>query len=190
VASVLWRRLDVPGHDTCRLEQTAAGWMLEGTAVFAEDGSPASLAYRLECDSQYRTLAGEVRGWHADKPIAVTIARSVHGEWTLDGGIVRGLDGCLDLDFGFTPATNLSQLRRIALAEGQGVDVPVAWLDVATGRLDVLQQRYQRRTRRLYWYEAPRFEYKAMLDVGPAGFIERYPGLWEAERGAPPGEVR
>jgi len=85
------------------------------------------------------------------------------------------------LDLGFTPATNLSQLRRIALAEGQAADVPVAWLDVATGSLVALPQRYERRTASTYWYEAPSVGYADLLEVAPSGFVRRYPGLWEAE---------
>src|SRR5207244_2474062 len=38
VAAILWRRLDTPGHDACRLERSDAGWELDGTAVFREDG--------------------------------------------------------------------------------------------------------------------------------------------------------
>jgi hypothetical protein len=88
---------------------------------------------------------------------------------------------CLDLDFGFTPSTNLLQLRRLALAVGQGVDAPAAWLDVSTGALTVLLQRYERRSDTTYWYEAPGFSYAALLEVDPVGFVRRYPGLWEAE---------
>jgi uncharacterized protein len=64
---------------------------------------------------------------------------------------------------------------------GQAADVPVAWLDVAAGTLEVLPQRYERRSEAAYWYEAPRFDYAALLEVSPAGFIQRYPGLWEAD---------
>jgi hypothetical protein len=88
---------------------------------------------------------------------------------------------CLDLDFGFTPSTNLLQLRRLALAEGQGTDAPAAWLDVSTGAFAVLVQRYERRSATTYWYEAPRFSYAELLEVDPLGFVRRYPGLWEAE---------
>ncbi len=84
-------------------------------------------------------------------------------------------------DLGFTPSTNLLQLRRLALAEGEAADVRVAWLDAAAGTLDRLDQRYERRTQSEYWYEAPRFEYAALLEVAPTDFILRYPGLWEAE---------
>jgi hypothetical protein len=87
----------------------------------------------------------------------------------------------LDLDLGFTPATNLQQLRRLALAEGQAAEAPVAWLDVLAGSLETVAQRYERRSATTYWYSAPRFDYQALLEVDAAGFIRLYPGLWEAE---------
>jgi hypothetical protein len=85
----------------------------------------------------------------------------------------------VDLDFGFTPATNLLALRRLALAMGESANVRSAWLNVASGALEPLDQRYQRRTETAYWYESPHFGYAAELDVLPSGFIRRYPGLWQ-----------
>lgn len=128
-----------------------------------------------------RTRHGEVRGWLGVRSVELSIARTTGGAWTLNGAAVPNLGNCVDLDFGFTPATNLLQLRRLALAEGRAADVPVAWLDVSAGTLEVLSQRYERRAEATYWYEAPRFDYAALLEVTPAGFIKRYPGLWEAE---------
>jgi hypothetical protein len=63
----------------------------------------------------------------------------------VNSAAVPGLDGCIDLDFGFTPATNLLHLRRTGLAEGQEADVNVAWFDVPAGALTMLPQRYKRR---------------------------------------------
>jgi hypothetical protein len=37
--------------------------------------------------------------------------------WTLNGSVVDGLGDRVDLDFGFTPTTNLMQLRHIGLIE-------------------------------------------------------------------------
>jgi len=71
----------------------------------------------------------------------------------------------------------LLQIRRVALQVGQTADIPVAWLDVTAGVLDRLQQRYERRTEELYWYEAPQFDYFALLEVSVVGFVERYPNL-------------
>jgi hypothetical protein len=182
VASILWRRLDAPGHDACRLEGEESGWRLTGTAVFLENGVPAQLSYHLACDPAWRTQEGQVRGWVGAQVVDVSIVRTATGVWMLDGAVVPGVANCVDLDLGFTPATNAFQLRRLALSEGQAADVPVAWFDVSAAGLEVLHQRYERRGETTYWYEAPRFDYAALLEVTPAGFITLYPGLWEAER--------
>jgi hypothetical protein len=178
---ILWRRLDAPGHDACRLEQTGDGWRLDGAAAFRHDGAPARLAYRVACDEAWRTREGAVRGWVGARPVDLTVRRAADGGWTLNGAVVPRLDDCVDLDLGFTPATNLFQLRRLALAEREAADVPVAWLDAPAGTLDLLRQRYERRDAGSYWYEAPRFDYAAVLEVTAVGFPRRYPGLWEAE---------
>jgi hypothetical protein len=178
---ILWRRLDAPGHDACCLEQTEGGWQLEGTAVFRENGVAALLAYRVRCDSAWRTQHGQVDGWLGAQPVSFTVARTTGGVWTLNDVPITGLENCVDLDFGFTPATNLLQLRRIDLSPGQSADVPVAWLDASSTTLEMVPQRYERRTEGTYWYESPRFDYDALLEVTPTGFVQRYPGLWEAE---------
>jgi uncharacterized protein (TIGR00725 family) len=180
-ASILWRRLDTPGHDGCRLEGSDSGWRLDGTAVYRDGEAPAVLSYRLECDLAWRTRRGRVHGWLGERSVEWTVERTPEGVWTLNGALVPGVEGCADLDLGFTPATNLPQLRRVALAPGQSAELPVAWLDVSDGRFEVLPQRYDRRTEATYWYEAPSVGYADLLEVGPTGFIRLYPGLWEAE---------
>lgn len=72
-------------------------------------------------------------------------------------------------------------LRRLALAVGQAADAPAAWLDVESGTLEHLPQRYERRSRTTYWYEAPSVGYAGLLEVAPSGFVRTYPGLCEAE---------
>jgi uncharacterized protein len=177
-SSILWRRLDAPGHDACRLIQRADGWRLAGTAVYLHEGAPARLDYRLDCDEAWHTTSGEVRGWIGERALEFAITHTDH--WRCNGVAVSGVDGCVDLDLGFTPATNLAQLRRLALADGQGADVPVAWLDVGTGAIELLQQHYQRRSGPSYWYEARRFGYAELLEVDLAGFVRDYPHLWQA----------
>jgi uncharacterized protein len=180
-AVALWRRLDVPGHDACLLRNGDTAWELQGTAVFRHESVPAQLTYRVACDRAWRTAAGDVRGWLGMQPVQFAIARTEAGPWTLNGVVVPGLERYIDLDLGFTPATNLLQLRRLALADGQAAEAPVAWLDVAVGTLTVLPQRYERRGDATYWYEAPSVPYTGLLEVTPTGFIRRYPDLWEME---------
>ncbi|MDW7774045.1 MAG: putative glycolipid-binding domain-containing protein [Desulfobulbaceae bacterium] len=179
--TILWRRLDAAGHDACRLVRKVDAWRLEGMAVFRHGRVPACLVYEIGCDGGWRTLDGLVHGWMGDRPVDYRVTRKPNGIWTLNGQIIPGLDGCINLDLGFTPATNLLQLQHAALQIGQAADVPVAWLDVDRGTLSTLHQRYERRTVEGYWYEAPRFGYFALLQVNTNGFVEKYPNLWEAE---------
>ena len=179
--AMLWRRLDTPGHDACCLQKTDDGWHLDGTAVFLHEGVPARLGYQLVCDPSWRTRHGNVRGWVGARPVEITVMRTADGTWTVNDIAVPGLETYVDLDLGFTPATNVSQLRRVALAEGEAADVTVAWLDVTAGTLAALPLRYERRTAATYWSEAPSVDYAGLLEVTAAGFIRKYPGLWETE---------
>jgi hypothetical protein len=181
VASILWKRLDGPGHDACRLDRTEDGWQLDGAAVFAHAGDPARLDYTVGCDIGWRTRWARIRGAIGVHPIELDVDRAPNGAWIVNGTVVLEDPACVDLDFGFTPATNLIVLRRLALADGERVETTAAWLDLPDAVLEVLTQRYERRGETGYWYESPRFDYAETLSVNPAGFVRRYPGLWEAE---------
>lgn len=179
--TMLWRRLDAVGHDACRLSRRDYGWLLEGAAVFQHGYGPACLTYLVRCDCGWRTQEGVVYGWLGERPLDFRITRSAEGIWSRNGQVASDLDGCLDLDLAFTPATNVFQLRRMALQVGQTAEVPVAWFDAADGLFAKLHQRYERRTAEEYWYEAPQFGYFALIQVNTVCFVTKYPHLWEEE---------
>ena len=179
--AALWRRIDTPGHDACRVVDGPSGHRLEGVAVFRQDGVPGVLRYGVTADDDWQSRQGFVRGWIGDRAVDYLVVRGDAGVWRLNGTRVSGLDDCVDLDLGFTPATNLLCLRRMGLTIGQSAEAESAWLDVTGGTLEGLSQRYERRAPELYWYEAPRFDYAALLEVAPSGLVRHYPGLWEME---------
>ncbi len=102
--------------------------------------------------------------------------------WAVDGRRAAAVRDCVDVDFGFTPATNVLLLRRLALAAGAGASVVVAWWDVGERTLVRLPQHYTRVDARRYRYDSPTVGYRATLVVDGGGFAVRYPGLWRAER--------
>jgi hypothetical protein len=176
-AFAAWRRLDRPGRDAALLRPQGDGWLLQGAAAFDHELGPASVAYQVQADAGWRTKRGIVSGFVGEAIVRREILRD-DGGWRLDGVKVEGLDHLVDLDFGFTPATNALQLMRMALAPGQKADLPVAWFDLDGASLIELPQSYERRGEAVYWYEAPSVPYQALLEVAPNGFIESYPGLW------------
>jgi hypothetical protein len=180
-AIALWKRLDTPGHDACRLVQLDDGWALEGTAVCREVTGIAQLTYRVVCDREWRSRDGRIRGWIGERVVDVTITRESDGTWMQNGAAVPRVHSCVDLDFGFTPATNLFALRRLALGVGGSADAAAAWFDPSTRAVTILPQRYTRRTQEAYWYESPTAGYAAELIVDANGFTRVYPDLWEME---------
>jgi hypothetical protein len=176
-----WRRVDVPGHDACRLERVGAGYRLSGAAVFRDENGLGQLSYEVWCDGKWRSRRGRVRGWIERRALDLEFMRTTRG-WAVNGKQVRGLEHTWDLDLAFTPSTNLTQIRRIALRRGQAADVTVAWFDVPNRALVELPQRYERRSATTYWYESPTSNYEALLEVDKQSFVTKYPELWEAER--------
>lgn len=170
-------RLDRPGRDAAVLLPSEGGWLLRGAAAFDHDGGSAAVAYQVEVDARWRTRRGMIGGFLGEKTIAGEIRRDDAG-WRLNGVAVEGLEPLVDLDYGFTPATNILQLSRIALAPGERVDLPVVWFDLDSASLIELPQSYERRSEMSYWYEAPTVPYRALLEIAPNGFVRSYPGLW------------
>jgi hypothetical protein len=106
-------------HEACRLEQSIAGWRLEGMAVFRHETGPASIVYGVDCGVGWETLSGQVRRRVGERRIdyAHPPRQSLDG----DDNPIPGLEHLVDLDFAFTPATNLQQLRRVSIGQGEAL---------------------------------------------------------------------
>jgi hypothetical protein len=172
-----WNRLDRPGCDAASLRPDSDGWLLQGATAFDDEARSAAVAYQVEVDARWETKRGVISGFLDDQPIQHEIRRDAQG-WRLNGVAVRGLEHLVDLDYGFTPATNVLQLSRLALRPGQRAEVPVVWFDLDSASLIELPQTYERRSEASYWYEAPTVPYRALLEIAPNGFVQSYPNLW------------
>jgi hypothetical protein len=175
-----WRRLDIPGTDACELAAFAGGWRVTGVAVFGSGSSASRLHYAASCDPAWQTIRAEVDGTIGSRALRLEVRRAPSGEWHVNDAPAPTLRGLVDLDLGFTPATNLFPIRRLALQPGQAADAAAAWLDDTTWEFTRLPQRYERRDTHTYWYESPTAGYADLLTVTADGFVREYPGLWTA----------
>lgn len=94
---------------------------------------------------------------------------------------IEGLGPLLDLDLGFTPATNLLQLKRVRLQIGQRLAIPAAWFDVDATTLTELPQVYERISDTTFRYSASSVPYEGLLEISSDGFVASYPDLWRRE---------
>ena len=179
IATAFWRRLDVPGRDAARVTETANGYELFGQATFLDPRGPTTLRYVLDLAPDWSTREGRITGFIGERSIDTHIALTPEG-WTMDGKTL-GMPEVVDLDLGFTPATNMIQLRRVNLGQGQAADFDVAWLDTGDEELVRLPQYYERIGANDYDYHSPTVDYRATIVLAASGFAAVYPGLWEIE---------
>jgi hypothetical protein len=182
-ATVLWRRLDVPGHDFCRLVSRGEGWELQGTAVFRENGFSCCWRYEVRCDATWHTQSAVLTGWMGAEELQFEIEANDQRRWRLNGVDCPQVEGCLDLDLGITPATNLLPLRRLSLPVGAEGAVTSAWFDPSIMSLAPLRQTYRRIGETRYAYRSIEGDFAAELGTDAAGFVVDYPTLWIAETG-------
>ena len=178
--NILWRRLDVPGHEAARVIETADGWSLAGCAVFTHEGAPVRLDYLIDCDASWRTRSALVAGWVGPQDAFCDIRAGA--QWTLNGEPVPGVQGCVDVDLNFSPSTNLLPIRRLGLHVGGEGAVRAAWLRFPSFRLELLEQTYRREARDVYSYESAGGAFKSRLTVNEDGFVTEYPEYWRAEK--------
>jgi hypothetical protein len=182
--SMLWRRLDQPGHEATRLTFQGSSWHLAGTAAFVHSDKPCRLDYLVICDLEWHTLGGNVSGWVGDNTVEVEIAVDSNHRWLLSGKEYPEVEGCIDLDLAFSPSTNLLPIRRLGLAIGEEAEARAAWLRFPDFALEPLDQIYRRISEAAYHYESAGGSFVAELQVNAAGFITCYSGLWQVEASA------
>jgi len=179
-SSILWRRLDRPGHEALRVEETARGWRLSGSAVFGGAGGPSRLEYAIVTDAAWRTVSARVDGWVGERAIAIEMAVDSSGRWSMNGSPQPSVEGCVDLDLNFSPSTNMLPIRRLALPVGGEAPVRAAWLRFPGFTLEPLEQTYRRTGELTYRYESAG-GFVVDLTVSPDGIVTEYPGFFALE---------
>lgn len=177
--TAFWRCLHTPGHDTALLARALSGRHLTGTSVFRGEEGPVCVNYMVDMDDSWRATRGSIRGIAGGRRFFHSIERRPDG-WTLDGR-PQGVGDLVDLDFGFTPATNIQQLSRLALPVGERASFSVVWFDIGRNSLTELPQIYERKDETRYWYVSPSNDYRALLEIHESGFVRNYPDLWVME---------
>jgi hypothetical protein len=182
LATAHWHALVGEGRDTCRLIREPDGFLLIGHTRLYDQMGESRLEYVVRCDPGFVTIDADVTGLCKGAPVAWKLTRTAEG-WQVNGEPVPGSEACIDIDLGFTPATNLLPLRRLAGTLSSPTRVDAVWLRWPEGRVEVLEQRYHRIDATQVGYRSQ--DYDAVLAVDPSGFVTRYPGGWEGTVDAP-----
>jgi len=140
-----------------------------------------ALQYTVTCDAHWRTRGGTVLGWVGSREVDLTIRVDAAQRWWLNERPYPELDGCIDVDYGFSPATNTLPIRRLALAPRASASVRAAWLQFPSFQFTALEQTYRAVSPSIMHYESNGGLFQAELEIDAHGVVRQYAGLWTAE---------
>lgn len=175
---ILWRSDELDSAERFVAARAGDGWRLEGNVVLPIEGEPARIDYGIDLDREWRTRAADVEIDMASGGRTIGFEADGAGAWLVDGVASPTLDGCIDIDFSFTPATNTLQIRRLGLGVGDSETLAVAWLSFPELVIGPLTQTYCRIADDRWRYGSGDFTAELAVDAG--GFVLRYADLWRA----------
>lgn len=180
--TIIWRRLDMPGHESATVFFDEGRWYLDGAAVFLYEGKPCRLDYTIECDEEWNTLAASVAGWVGEEVVDLEIEVDEDQRWFLNEEEIPEVSGCIDIDLNFSPVTNTLPIRRLDIGPGESVAVKAAWLRFPTFKFEPLEQAYTRLDESHYRYESGGGDFVRELEVNETGLVVSYPDYFEIEK--------
>jgi hypothetical protein len=177
---VLWHSNELASSEHCSISLTDDGTVFVGTAVLPVGDQAGQIQWTAHADAAGRTRSAQAVITTPDGTRRLALAVDGQQRWRLDNEPADHLAGALDVDFGWTPATNTLPIRRLGLAVGASSTITAAW--VRFPELDVVasEQTYTRLADDRWRYASGRFE--AELEVDRAtGVVRRYgEDLWRA----------
>ncbi len=180
--TIIWRRIDLPGHESVTMFFDEDTWYLDGASVFLYEGQPCRLDYTIECDEEWNTLAASINGWVGEEVVEVEIEVDEHQNWIINGKESPEVAGCIDLDLNFSPVTNTLPIKRLDIGVGEDANVKAAWLRFPDFNFEALEQTYTRMDKNLYRYESGGGGFVREIEVNDFGLVTNYPDYFEIEK--------
>lgn len=176
-ASVLWTSAELASAEHLTLETHDAGASLSGTTVLVFDSRPAHIRFVLNVDSEWRTTDVNVDVFGHRR--ATIDMRVDERGWTVNGVARSDLVDCVDVDLGWTPATNTLPIRRLGLDVGESAEITAAWLQFPELVVVASRQRYVRMGNTTWRYLSGQSDF--VLETTADGIVMTYgDDLWIA----------
>lgn len=115
MGNILWRRTDGSTMEYCKF-QFGSATIISGQVIGDLGGALGNVEYDVFCQPDGSTESVSVQMNTSANSISLTIRREPSGLWLVNDKAEPGLQECMDMDIGVTPATNTLPIRRLKLA--------------------------------------------------------------------------
>jgi uncharacterized protein len=177
---ILWHCSLLASSEHASLTETEHDRRLSGLAVLPRGDEPCHIDYEVLCDDDWLPWSCSVRVALPRQVRTIDLRSNDRGGWELNGNTASHLNGCSDIDLGWTPATNTVPIRRLGLEVGASASISAAW--VRFPELDVVanQQHYTRIASNRWRYRSGYYDFELVTDAGSGLILEYGDDLWRA----------
>jgi hypothetical protein len=177
---VVWHCSPLSSSEHASLLEARDGYRLQGVTALPLGDIPCHIDYAVFADRQWRPSAARA-AIATPSGVRELVLRSDHANgWQLNGVPAPHLDGCHDVDLGWTPATNTVPIRRLGLEVGQTATISAAW--VRFPELDVVSntQCYTRLASDRWRYRSGDYDFELVTDAATGLVLSYGDDLWRA----------
>jgi len=175
----LWQWLQGPGFERFELLRARDQWILLGTILTVFEGGPAEAHYEIVCDRTWRTRSAEISTSDGNNERRLRV-QTKNGRWYENDQPNETVNGCIDIDLGWSPSTNTLPIRRLRLEVGQSSGpVMAAWVRFPDLTLQPLSQAYVRVSDQQYRYSSRGETFVAQITVDDEDLVLDYEGFWQ-----------
>jgi hypothetical protein len=165
------------GFEVLFTTTTPAGVRLRGHTTAVEDGVAWSVGYEVEVDHGWRTALATATAAGPDEDAMVVVERRRDDRWRVDGVRRSDLDGCVDVDFESSAATNTLPLHRLDLTT-EALSVPAAFVrsDLSVQRMEQTYALLEETSDRIVVdYTSSTFDFACRMTYDRSGLVVDYP---------------
>lgn len=156
------------------------GFRLQGTAVLPRFDLPCHIEYRVVVDRHWCPSESAMTIETSEGARRISLRSDRKGGWVIDGLPAPHLKDCVDIDLGWTPATNTVPMRRLDIGIGRTANVSAAW--VRFPELDVVknEQSYTRLAPDRWRYRSGDYDFELVTDAATGLVLSYGDELWRA----------
>jgi uncharacterized protein len=177
---ILWHCPPLSSSEHASLLETRDGYRLQGVAALPLGDSPCHIVYTVFADRQWQPREARATITTPSGARELVLCSDEASGWQLDGDPASHLDGCRDVDLGWTPATNTVPIRRLGLQAGESATISAAW--VRFPELDVVSnvQCYTRLANDRWQYRSGDYDFELVTDPATGLVLSYGDDLWRA----------
>lgn len=178
--SIIWHCSLLASSEHASIIEGEDGCRLRGLAVLPLGGEPCHIDYDVMCDAGWTPRSCDVSVTLSEQVRTIELRSDHVGHWEVNGNAAPHLNGCSDVDLGWTPATNTVPIRRLDLEVGDSANIVAAW--VRFPELDVVanQQQYTRMASDRWRYRSGDYDFELVTDVASGLVLAYGDALWRA----------